>query len=79
MSEPFYIHRIDSIYHAGVSTTALLPTDHGTLKNAAVRAVGEPYRAGNIKAAWWVLTGRAFAFKWPKAGDLEKALGVTAK
>lgn len=44
-----------------------------------VLAVAEPYATNPIerlRAAWWVLTGRAVAFVWPKAGDLEKALGI---
>lgn len=42
-----------------------------------VRAVPEPYPPflhERLRAAWWVLTGRAHAVVWPKAGDLEKAL-----
>lgn len=39
-------------------------------------AVCEPYFGGRLKAAWWVLTGRAYAFEWPKAGDLEAAVGM---
>ena len=32
--------------------------------------------AGSILAAWEVLRGRAFAFEWPKDGDLEKINGT---
>ena len=39
-----------------------------------VRAIPEPYTANRLVAAWWVLTGRAYAIIWPKAGDLEIAL-----
>lgn len=42
-----------------------------------VRAVPEPYPTVGVerlRAAWWVLTGRAHAVVWPKAGGLEKAL-----
>ena len=42
-----------------------------------VRAVPEPYWTFGIerlRAAWWVLTGRAHAVVWPKAGELEQAL-----
>lgn len=39
-------------------------------------AVAEPYTGGRLKAAWWVLTGRAYAFEWPKPGDLEAAIGM---
>lgn len=39
-------------------------------------SVAEPYTGGRLQAAWWVLTGRAFAFEWPKPGDLEAAVGL---
>jgi hypothetical protein len=39
-----------------------------------VRAIPEPYHGNKIVAAWWVLTGRAFALVWPQAGDLEEAI-----
>lgn len=39
-----------------------------------VRAVPEPYTGNRIKAAWAVLTGKAFAVEWPKDGELEAAL-----
>lgn len=42
-----------------------------------VRPVPEPYWTfgfGRLRAAWWVLSGRAHAVIWPKAGDLEAAL-----
>lgn len=41
------------------------------------RAVPAPYHTFGVerlRAAWWVLTGRAHAVVWPEAGDLEKAL-----
>lgn len=41
-----------------------------------VHAVCEPYTANRIVAAWRVLTGRAYAIDWPKAGDLERAIGM---
>lgn len=41
-----------------------------------VRAVPMPYHGARIKAAWAVLTGKAFAVEWPNAGDLEKALNA---
>jgi hypothetical protein len=30
-----------------------------------------PHDENRLRAAWWVLTGRAYAFLWPKPGDLE--------
>lgn len=38
------------------------------------RAVPSPCRGKRIKAAWAVLTGKAYAVKWPEPGDLEMAL-----
>lgn len=39
-----------------------------------VRAIPEPYTANRLRAAWEVFQGRAYAFQWPKAGDLEDIL-----
>lgn len=42
-----------------------------------VRAVPAPYRKNireAIRAAWWVLTGRAEAVVWPKPGEFEAAV-----
>lgn len=65
---PWCIHSLRRIYsphvHAQVEGTKY------------VFAVAEPYTAGRLKAAWWVLTGKAFAFEWPKPGDLEAAVGA---
>ena len=39
-----------------------------------VAAVCEPYSANlreRLRAAWWVLTGRAHAFIYPRHGELE--------
>lgn len=41
-----------------------------------VRAIPEPYYGNRLVAAWWVLTGHAFAIIWPKAGELEAALDI---
>jgi hypothetical protein len=57
------IHRLRDIYSP--SCQAGLPDGRW------VAAVAEPYTAGKLNAAWAVLTGRAYAFEWPKAGDLE--------
>jgi hypothetical protein len=65
---PWGIHSIGDIYHPGAHT--------GTSDGRWVVAVAEPYTAGSLRAAWWVLTGRAFALRWPRPGDLEDALSV---
>ncbi|MGZ6008543.1 MAG: hypothetical protein ACXWLO_04565 [Rhizomicrobium sp.] len=60
---PWGIHTIGSIYH---------PDVHAGLPDGRwVHAVCVPYDGNRLRAAWWVLTGRAYAFLWPKAGDLE--------
>jgi hypothetical protein len=43
-----------------------------------VRAVPEPFYGGlldRIRDAWSVICGETFAIYWPKAGELEAALG----
>lgn len=60
---PFGIHCIQDIYHPDVQA--------GLPDGRYVAAVAEPYTANRVVAAWWVLTGRAYAMLWPKAGDLE--------
>lgn len=65
---PWCIHSIRYIYSPDVMASV-----DGT---KYAHAVCEPYTAGRLKAAWWVLTGRAFAFEWPKPGDLEAAIGL---
>lgn len=59
----FYVHRLRDIYSPHVSA--------GLPDGRYVAAVAEPYTAGSLWAAWAVLTGRAYAIEWPKAGDLE--------
>lgn len=68
MSRPWGVQTIGDIYHPNVS--AQKPD------GVWVQAVAEPYATNlieRIRAAWWVLTGGAVAFIWPKAGDLENA------
>lgn len=63
---PWGISRIGCIYHPDVQS--------GLSDGRWVAAVCEPYPCNwieSIRAAWWVLTGRAHAFIWPEAGDLE--------
>ena len=63
---PWGVHALGDIYHPGVQA--------GLPDGSWAHAVGEPYTANRLRAAWWVLTGRAYALRWPKAGDLEAAL-----
>ena len=64
---PWGVHTISDIYSAGCQA--------GLPDGSYVAAVAEPYTANRLVAAWWVLTGRAFALKWPKPADLERTLG----
>jgi len=70
----WYIHRFRDLYADGC-TTEIQVNRLGTVYTGWVRAVCEPYTAGAIFAAWEVLRGRAFAFEWPKPGDVEKITG----
>lgn len=47
-------------------------------KSSWVRSVPEPFYGGlldRLNDAWTVITGRAFAVRWPTDGELEDALG----
>lgn len=72
MSLPWGIHRIGSIYSGNVQ--AKLPRYHPQQAERWGYAVAEPYTGNRLAAAWWVLTGRAYALKWPEPGELEAAL-----
>lgn len=63
---PWGVHTIGDIYSPTVSTQ--VPG------RGWCHAVAEPYDGNRLIAAWWVLTGRVYAFLWPKAGDLEKVI-----
>ena len=43
------------------------------------RAVPEPYTGNRLKATWAVLTGRAYAIQWPKAGEFEAVMQEQSK
>ena len=68
---PFYIHKITQLYSAGCSTEIRVERQ-STIYTRWVRTVRVPYTAGRLLAAWEVLRGRAYAFEWPRPGDLEK-------
>ncbi len=68
---PWGVHTVSDIYSAGCQA--------GLPDGSYVAAVAEPYTANRLVAAWWVLTGRAYALKWPKPADLERTLGWAPK
>ncbi|TRD03824.1 hypothetical protein FJV76_14410 [Mesorhizobium sp. WSM4303] len=68
---PLGVHSIASIYPANCSA--------GMPDGSYVRAVAEPYTANRLQAAWWIMTGRAYALVWPESGDLENALGINVR
>jgi hypothetical protein len=70
MAQPWGVHSIADIYSDG-NWSGLKDKD-----GIYARAVACPYYGNRLVAAWWVLTGRAFALEWPKAGDLENAAGL---
>jgi hypothetical protein len=63
---PWGVHRIGDIYGHGNSA--------GLPDGRYVHAVACPYYGNRLRAAWWVLTGRANAVIWPEDGELEQAL-----
>ena len=68
-NRPWGVHTIDNIY--GPDTLGGLPDGRW------VAAVGLPYQGTffeRIRAAWWIVTGRAQAMIWPEPGDIERAL-----
>jgi hypothetical protein len=67
----FYIHRLRDLYTPGFSAEVATKLPNGNIRYRWVRAVCEPYTDRRLRAAWEVLRGRAFAFKWPKPGDIE--------
>lgn len=61
------IHRLRNLYNPSVMQSA--DGRH------YVFAVPEPW-GNRIADAWAVLTGRAYAFKWPEPGEVEQAIGL---
>lgn len=70
MKIPWGIETIGSVFAPGC---------HAELPNGKwVIAVAKEYPTNlleRIRGAWWVVTGRAVTFVWPKPGELEIALG----
>lgn len=75
-TRPWGVHVLRDIYSPYVGTTAPSAAMPGT-QPRWVAAVAAPYPhtpVSRIRAAWWVLTGRAEALLWPEPGDLENVL-----
>jgi hypothetical protein len=67
LGRPWGIHKLaDMIGHKGCSAHIGC--------GVYVRSVPEPFSGNRLTAAWWVLTGRAYAVIWPRDGELEAAL-----
>lgn len=67
VKRPLGVHTITDVFS---------PPDHLVAVDGQwVRPISEPYHGNRLVAAWWVLTGRAYALIWPEAGDLEAVLG----
>jgi hypothetical protein len=64
---PWGVHSIFNMF-GGPDVSCGLPDGR------IVTAVYEPYDGNRLQAAWWVLTGRAYAVQWPAPGDLEAAV-----
>ncbi len=68
---PYSIEQLQDIYSPGVMQET---TGHGW-----VWAVSEPYAPypwERLRAAWWVLTGKATAMVRPRPGELEAVLDI---
>jgi len=67
---PYGVNRLHNIFARRDQVSAGLPDGR------YVTAVCEPYDSfpSRVRAAWWVVTGRAHALVWPEAGELELAL-----
>ncbi len=69
---PWGIHRISDMI-GGQGVGSAMPDGR------YVMAVPEPYYTfgrERLRAAWWVLSGRAHAVIWPKDGELEDAVNT---
>jgi hypothetical protein len=50
--------------------------DSGLPDGRWVKSMHEPPPFNRLKAAWRVLTGRAYAVEWPVDGEFEQAMAV---
>lgn len=70
-NRPFYIHTVHDLTARGGATR--------TPAGFWVRAVASPYPSTlrqRLLAAWWIVTGKAYAIVWPRPGELEAAMNV---
>lgn len=76
---PWGINHISDVVHprhTAPQTEVTAQSATGRPVRWIVQAIPEPYYTFGIerlRAAWWVLTGKAHAFVWPKAGEFELA------
>lgn len=78
MTIPWGVHHICNIYREGTQAEVRIERQ-GAVYQGWAQAVAIPFPSNvfeRVRAAWWVMTGRAEALVWPKPGDLEKALGT---
>ena len=69
-NKPFGVHTVHDMFSPNCKVSSSI--------FGWVAAVCLPYDGNKIRAAWWVLTGRAYAVVWPKDGDIEAAIGINA-
>lgn len=67
-NRPYGVHTIHSVTQPGTQCE-FAPGAWGPV-------VAEPYDGNRLVAAWWVLTGRAYAMIWPTSGELNAAIGT---
>lgn len=70
MSDKWGIHRLSDM----IGTDDNSSTAFGL--EGYFRAVPLPYCGARLRAAWYVLTGKAYAVRWPEPGELESALST---
>ena len=68
---PYGVQAIGDIY--GPNAYVELPDGRVVAACGGTHACGPLDR---LRAAWWVLSGRAVALVWPREGEVEAALGA---
>lgn len=74
MKPKFYIHRLRDLYAGRRWRRAESRSSRHDLRAICPRGVCEPHTGGRLLAAWEVFRGRAYAFEWPKVGDIEEII-----